>query len=162
MVSQITGVSIVFSALCSDADQWKHQSSASLAFVRGIYRWPVNSPHKGPVTWKNVSNWWRHHDNKKISKATAMKLSAFIFIGDCVRKNRHVFGLTFNIYNQNSHCPTLNLQTIVKYRWLKKMLSQYQSHTPVKLWCYIDSIEKFVFLEYNCRYVYIGLIADDS
>ena len=27
----------------------KHQSSASLAFVRGIRRWPVNSPHKGPV-----------------------------------------------------------------------------------------------------------------
>ena len=30
----------------------KHQSSASLAFVRGIRRWPVNSPHKGPVTRK--------------------------------------------------------------------------------------------------------------
>ena len=28
----------------------KHQSSASLAFVREIHRWPVNSPHKGPVT----------------------------------------------------------------------------------------------------------------
>ena len=30
----------------------KHRSSASLAFVRGIHRWPVNSPHKGPVTRK--------------------------------------------------------------------------------------------------------------
>ena len=30
----------------------KHQSSASLAFVRGIHRWPVNSPHKGSVTRK--------------------------------------------------------------------------------------------------------------
>ena len=30
----------------------KHQSSASLAFVRGIHRCPVNSPHKGPVTRK--------------------------------------------------------------------------------------------------------------
>ena len=30
----------------------KHQSSAPLAFVRGIHRWPVNSPHKGPVTRK--------------------------------------------------------------------------------------------------------------
>ena len=27
-------------------------SSASLAFVRGIHRWPVDSPHKGPVTRK--------------------------------------------------------------------------------------------------------------
>ena len=34
----------------SGADQRKHQSSASLAFVRGIHRWPVNSPHKRPVT----------------------------------------------------------------------------------------------------------------
>ena len=27
----------------------KHQSSASLVFVRWIHRWPVNSPHKWPV-----------------------------------------------------------------------------------------------------------------
>ena len=52
MASQITGVSIVCSAVCSTADQRKHQRSASLAFVRGIHRWPVDSPHKGPVTRK--------------------------------------------------------------------------------------------------------------
>ena len=34
------------------ADQSKHQSSASLAFVWGIHRGPVNSPHKWPVTRK--------------------------------------------------------------------------------------------------------------
>ena len=33
-------------------DQGKHQSSASLAFLRGIHRSPMNSPHKGPVTQK--------------------------------------------------------------------------------------------------------------
>ena len=53
MASQITGVSIVYSAFVrSGADQRKHQSSASLAFVRGIHRSPGNSPHKGPVTRK--------------------------------------------------------------------------------------------------------------
>ena len=53
---------IVYSTVYSDADQRKHQSSASLAFVRGIHRGPVNSPHKWPVTRKmNVSIWWRHH-----------------------------------------------------------------------------------------------------
>ena len=52
MVSQLTGVSIVCSTVDSGADERKHQSSASLAFVRGIHRWPVNSPHKGPVTCK--------------------------------------------------------------------------------------------------------------
>ena len=38
--------------VCSGADQRKHQSCASLTFVRGINRSPVNSPHKGPVTRK--------------------------------------------------------------------------------------------------------------
>ena len=52
MASQITGVSIAYSAVCSGADQRKHQSSTSLAFVRGIHRWPVNSPYKMPVTRK--------------------------------------------------------------------------------------------------------------
>ena len=52
MVYQITGASIVYSTVISGADQRKHQSSASLAFVRGIHRWPVDSSHKGPVTRK--------------------------------------------------------------------------------------------------------------
>ena len=52
MASQITGISMVCSTVCSGADQRKHQSSASLAFVRGIHRWPVNSPHKRAVTRK--------------------------------------------------------------------------------------------------------------
>ena len=50
MATQITVVSIVYSTVCSGADQRKHQSSTSLAFVKGIHRWPVNSPHKEPVT----------------------------------------------------------------------------------------------------------------
>ena len=52
MASQIASLTIVYSTVHSDADQRKHQSSASLAFVRGINRWPVNSPHKWPVTRK--------------------------------------------------------------------------------------------------------------
>ena len=52
MVSQITSLTIVYSTVYSGEDQREHQSSTSLAFVRGIYRWPVNSPHKSPVTRK--------------------------------------------------------------------------------------------------------------
>ena len=44
IASQITSLTIVYSTIHSDADQRKHQSSASLAFVRGIHRGPVNSP----------------------------------------------------------------------------------------------------------------------
>ena len=52
MASQITSLTIVYSTVYSGADQRKHQSSASLAIVLGIHRWPGNSPHKGPVTRK--------------------------------------------------------------------------------------------------------------
>ena len=47
MASQITSLTIVYSTVYSGTDKRIHQSSASLAFVRGIHRWPVNSPHKG-------------------------------------------------------------------------------------------------------------------
>ena len=52
MASQITILTIVYSNVYSGVDQRKCQSSASLAFVRGIHRWPVNSPHKGLVMQK--------------------------------------------------------------------------------------------------------------
>ena len=52
MASQITSIAIVYSTVYSDADQRKHQRAASLASVRGIHRWPVNSPHKWLVTRK--------------------------------------------------------------------------------------------------------------
>ena len=52
IASQITSLTIVYSTVYSGADQSKHQSSASLAFVWGIQLEPVNSPHKWPVTRK--------------------------------------------------------------------------------------------------------------
>ena len=52
MASQITSLTTVCATVYSGADQRKNQSSASLAFVRGIHRCPVNPPHKGPVTPK--------------------------------------------------------------------------------------------------------------
>ena len=54
MASQITSLTIVCSSVYSGAYQRKHQSPASLVFVWGIHRWPVNSPHKAPVTRKMV------------------------------------------------------------------------------------------------------------
>ena len=45
---QVTGVSIACPTVCSGADQRKHQSPASLAFV------PVDSPQNGA---SNVSIW---------------------------------------------------------------------------------------------------------
>ena len=58
MAFQIPGVSIVCSTVCSGADQRNQQSSASLAFVRGIHRW---FPSQRASNAENVSIWWRHH-----------------------------------------------------------------------------------------------------
>ena len=68
MASQITSLTIVYSSVYWAADQRKHQISASLAFVRGIRRWPVNSLHRWPVAGKmlpfddvimrSLKSWW--------------------------------------------------------------------------------------------------------
>ena len=58
MASQITSLAIVYSNFYSNGDHRKHQSSASLAFVRGIHPWPQMASNA-----ENVSNWWRHHDH---------------------------------------------------------------------------------------------------
>ena len=54
IASQITSLTMVYSAVYSGEDQRKHQSSASLTFVRGI-------PAQMASNAENVSIWWRHH-----------------------------------------------------------------------------------------------------
>ena len=106
MASQITSLTIVYSAVYSGTDQRKHQSSASLAFVWGIHRWPVNSPHKGPVTRKIIpfddvimTQW---HDPYIYSVASIFSVYLFlpytglvlIYVSVIVRYE-HVFILTY-------------------------------------------------------------------
>ena len=67
IASQITSLTIVYSGVYSDADQSKHQSSASLAFVREIHR-DGEFPAQMASNAENVSIWWRHHDIGKIDR----------------------------------------------------------------------------------------------
>ena len=69
VVSQMTSLTIVYSTVYSGANQRKHQSSASLAFVRNVHRGPVNSPRKWPVKRKMfpfddviMICWWSRWD----------------------------------------------------------------------------------------------------
>ena len=61
VASEITSLMIVYSTIYSSADQRKHQSSASLAFVLGIHWWLVNSLQKRARNTENVSIWLCHH-----------------------------------------------------------------------------------------------------
>ena len=93
MASQITSFTIVYSTVYSGADQSKHQSSASLAFVWGIHRGLVNSPHKWPVTRKmfpfdDVIMLWENHpmtQSKHILWRQFDRLSSERFSVDPVR-----------------------------------------------------------------------------
>ena len=60
IASQITSLTIVYSIVYSGTDQRKHQSSASLAFVRGIHGAGEFPAQKASYA-ENVSIWWRHH-----------------------------------------------------------------------------------------------------
>ena len=62
-MSQITNLSIVYSTVYSDADQRKHQSSASLAFVWGNSPVTGEFPTQMASNAENVSFWWRHHES---------------------------------------------------------------------------------------------------
>ena len=80
MVLKIPSLTIVNSTVYSGANQRKHQSSASLAFVRGIHRSPMNSPHKGPVTRKM----FLHEDVIMHWHRLRFKFTAWIYI-KCTR-----------------------------------------------------------------------------
>ena len=58
MTSQITNLTIVYTSVYSSADQRKHHSSASLAFVREILTGEFIAQRASNA--ENVSIWWRH------------------------------------------------------------------------------------------------------
>ena len=88
MASQITSLTIVYSTVYSGADQRKHQSSASLAFVRGIHRGPVNSPHKWPVKRKMFQ-----FDDVIMKKLTSRhNQNQFWFVGTNFSEIRPIIG----------------------------------------------------------------------
>ena len=61
VASQFASLTIVYSTVYSGADQRKHQSSASLAFVRGIHRGTSEFPAQMASNAEDVFIWWRHH-----------------------------------------------------------------------------------------------------
>ena len=81
--SQITSLTAVYSTVYADADQRKHQNSASLAFVRGIHRGPVNSPHKWPVTRKRfhlMTSSWKYDVYENIAFQIKHSCSSWIYL----------------------------------------------------------------------------------
>ena len=66
-------------------DERKHQSSASLALLRGIHRWPVNIPHKGQIT-RNIFTF----DDVTMSRKILTSLNLCFFSSSCISFNAHL------------------------------------------------------------------------
>ena len=103
--SQTTSLTIVYSTVYSGADQSNHQSSASLAFVWGIHRGPVNSPHRWPVT----RNMFPFDD-------VIMKIITFDYdVLAPIYIFRYIFGYSMDsfwlihIFDEQKHVPLINL-----------------------------------------------------
>ena len=103
----------------------KYQNSASLAFVRGIHRWPVNSPHKGPVTRKRL--------HLMTSQCTTRLFSYSLFAMLNAERNRNV--------SINTLCSSVC--ELVFYCFCVSQVGYQCSTTATKLdrmawWCFID------------------------
>ena len=124
MVTQITSVSIVCSTVFFIRRSKKNQSSASLAFVRGIHRSPVGSPHKGPVT--------RHHEMDSFINSWSTALPSHWWSGQVLstwnKKNspqnyQDAVHLNTSIPKQNCrrHFPMYllfkNIEFLFKFHW---------------------------------------------
>ena len=117
MASDITSLTSVYSTDYSGADQRKHQSSASLAFVRGIHRWPVNSRHKWLVTrkmfpfddvtmWLHVDSWSRvDYLNRQLYVMAWFFFITYPFFTACIYCN----------HAQNINCTVSDIHSWITY-----------------------------------------------
>ena len=134
--------------LCCKPEQ-KHQSSASLAFVQGIHRWPVNSRHKGPVTWKmfpfdDVIMCTKTMPVNQSHIAGVWKIYLRIYYDEnilpCYEKesiHRYVWNMNMRVilFRQNDFCVT----TIIQSYFLKRKLDMnYGSRLGRTLRVYMD------------------------
>ena len=106
--SQIISLTTIFWIVYSGPDQRKQQSSASLAFVRGIHRWPVNSPHKGPVTRKMMKSSWITYKNVKAVKVLGSRHYLFHMW------YRYITVYTSDRLGSNNHCVK-HIKRMLKY-----------------------------------------------
>ena len=129
IASQITSITIVYSTVYSDVDQRKHQSSASLAFVRGIHRGPVNFPAQMASNAENVFIWWRHHavmDQRKmlvwpliLCSASNVAGNPFSHTSGPQQNGQYFSGDIFNCVFVNKNCVLI--QFSLEFSFIENM-----------------------------------------
>ena len=143
IASQITSLNIVYSTVYSGADQRKHQSSASLAFVRGIHRWPVNSPHKWPVTRKMFpfDDVIMVNDFHSTYQDSWQRLLFQFYYAKTFIYQQHFIGKSRQRYNQNL------CEGIVHNEFAKKVAFDKMFHHQIMFLCHGQSFSELMKLQ---------------
>ena len=139
MVSQITSLRIVYSIVYSGADQRKHQSSTLLAFVRGIHRWPMKSPHKGPVTPKmltfdDVNIFWAKMKSITVISALAHRDIFFFLMGHYDQVYIERIGIIWCI-NGCRWCKSTFWTLLSNRVHLRRSTGYARNHNAHSSWC---------------------------
>ena len=170
MASQITRLTIAYWSVYSSADQRKHQSSASLAFVRGIHRWPVNSPYKRPVTRKmlpfddvimvlavNLNNLFNEQSN--CQRLDTPLRSYDLTVINNIEKIYHEYQVISKLYGYSSHFLSVlrldidSIMMLVKFSYLSQsdrsnwVMWQVKDPCPRPEWDGCLTREKMAFIK---------------
>ena len=163
VASQITSLTIVYSTVYSDTDERKHQSCASLAFVWGIHRGPVNSPHKWSVT-RNMFPF----DDVIMSPLYSTKKDSMKLHKNAVKcsenANISLSVLITNQYLKGWHCYTLGIiqgvgsvmqwvSTLQCYEVSNWLIPYPQWSLHISLWYHT-----FIYVCSYSRYTYVTLM----
>ena len=179
MASQIISLMIVYSAVCSDADQRKYRSSTSLAFVRGIHRSPVNSPHKGLVTRKLFSfddvlmTWARPLTNiaphavgvrfpvltSWLSQTVGLGIRAWFVAGKHAESSLVQINLSWNIEIKYEYSKIIS----VVYRWyfasymIQTKRTAFLQNSVYKLWLWTTYLYYIIHDQKNIRKAFVNV-----
>ena len=154
----ITSLTIVCLTVYSGADQRKHQSSASLAFMRGIHRWLVNSPHKWPVRRKmfpfddvimlfQVSYLFGVATSSTVSDTSPHRLSTLLS-----RKSSRLCSSLVKRRVMFLNCPRTLLPAVLLVSWRYALCIPLTMHEPVWLMILrVGPVSSMVSLMYTER-----------
>ena len=145
IASQITSLTVVYSTVYSDADQRKHQSSASLAFVWGIHRdrWiPCTIGQLRGKCFHLVTSscvGWPWHLPHSICK----------WYAPCSNRQRIHRSLLFAYFMRGLLSSPIN----IAYNWLVLKVSRLSEEVER---CILDlmSISSLGFLDVLCYWIY--------
>ena len=153
MASQITGVPVVCWTVCWGADQREHQSSTSLAFLRGIHRWPVDSSDKGPVTRKMFPFDDVIFDKVALSETYNMNIHLYVIYLCC-----YFFAVdSVSVYEHAHRNKRLHTYNMCQYKLAKPVLPfrviLYEIDTFQHTVCVPKWASKYIRLWWNAQYV---------